>query len=120
MAIEFEDRRRTLRPADVLFGILCIGAALVVVGSSAPAWTHERPVVTVEQAVVALTSDPLLVRGWVGTAERPRLCGSRGCHGVKVAIDGLPPGAPVMLRGRKVSIYGTLEGQPRRLVVWRS
>jgi len=120
MAIEFEDRPRTLRPLDVLFGILCIVAALLVVGSGAPAWTHTRPQVTVQQAVLALTSDPLLVTGWVGTSTRPRLCGARGCHGVQLAIDGLPAGAAAMLRGRKVALYGTLEGYPRRFVVWPS
>lgn len=120
MAIQFEDRRRQLRPLDVLFGVLCIAAALVVVGSGAPAWTHTRPQVTVQQAVLALTSDPLLVSGWVGADRQLRLCGSRDCHGVQVAIDGLPPGAAAFLRGRRVALYGTLEGYPRRFVLWRA
>ena len=120
MAIEFDDRRRALRPLDALFGILCVFAALLVVGSGAPAWTYEQPEVTVEEAALALTSDPLLVTGWVAASRRSRLCGGRECHGAQLAIDGLPPGAAALLRGRRVAIYGTLEGYPRRLVVWHS
>lgn len=88
---------RNPQPFDTIVGVLAIVTALVVIGfAGAPSGAATAPVISVPNALLLLSDEPLLVEGeLIATpAGRVRLCadaGASGCLGASLCVQGLDP-----------------------------
>lgn len=88
---------RNPQPFDTIVGVFAIVTALVVIGfAGAPSGAATAPAISVSNALLLLSDEPLLVEGeLIATAAgRVRLCAAAdpsGCLGTSLCVLGLDP-----------------------------